>query len=260
MVPKLNLILSLVCREYFIEKQSNDPTFVLPILLGSDDAQCRIPEVQALATKFTLYVTVITGSLSAVMSPKLGSLSDRFGRLKLLTITSFGGFLGEIIVIITATYSESVSYKWLLLGAVFDGLCGSFTAGMALTHAYATDCTPPAKRAVAFGYFHACLFSGIAVGPLVADPALLFCSGHSYLFHLFHLPGGSRISHQEETDGCQREACFRGGGLWRFRSRSQHVHGDIEESQYSCSIENSLPNWARYFKLPTSKSHSALFC
>jgi MFS family permease len=186
MVPKLNLILSLVCREYFIEKQSNDPTFVLPILLGSDDAQCRIPEVQALATKFTLYVTVITGSLSAVMSPKLGSLSDRFGRLKLLTITSFGGFLGEIIVIITATYSESVSYKWLLLGAVFDGLCGSFTAGMALTHAYATDCTPPAKRAVAFGYFHACLFSGIAVGPLVAA-ALVKWSGSLILPFYFAL-------------------------------------------------------------------------
>ena len=39
---------------------------------------------------------------------------------------------------------------------------------MALTHAYAADCTAPPKRAMAFGYFHACLFTGIAIGPLVA--------------------------------------------------------------------------------------------
>ncbi|CAL3967937.1 unnamed protein product [Diplocarpon coronariae] len=169
LVPKLNMILSLVCREYFIEKSSANPHHVFtPVLLGSDNPQCRIPEVQALATKFTLYMTIITGTLSAVMSPKLGALSDRYGRLNFLTITSLGAFIGEIITILAGRYPEAFSYQWILVGSVFDGLCGSFTAGMALTHAYAADCTPPPKRAVAFGYFHACLFSGIAVGPLLA--------------------------------------------------------------------------------------------
>jgi MFS family permease len=102
------------------------------------------------------------------MSPKLGSLSDRYGRLKILVFASMGGFLGEGILILAAKFPETFNYNWLLLGAVFDGLGGSFTAGMALTHAYASDCTAPSQRAVAFGYFHACLFSGIAVGPLVA--------------------------------------------------------------------------------------------
>lgn len=171
-VPKLNLFLLLVCRGYFIEKSGNDPNFVLPVVMGDDNPQCRIPEVQALATKFALYMTIIAGALSAVMSPKLGAMSDRYGRLKLLVISGFGGLLSEIITILAATYPETIHYNWLLTGAVFDGLCGSFTAGMALTHAYAADCTAPPKRAVAFGYFHACLFSGIAVGPLVA--AFLF--------------------------------------------------------------------------------------
>lgn len=74
----------------------------------------------------------------------------------------------EIITILAAKYPNNVDYTWLLLGSVFEGLCGSFTAGMALTHAYASDCTPPPKRAVAFGYFHACLFSGVALGPFLA--------------------------------------------------------------------------------------------
>merc|ERR1712093_610998 len=169
MVPKLNLLLSLVCREYFLEKSSSDPNSILmPVVLGSSNPQCRIPEVQALATKFTLYITMTTGIISAVMSPKIGAWSDRYGRLKLLTLTSAGAFVGEVITIIVASYPDRFSYKWVLVGAVFDGLCGSFTTGMALTHAYASDCTPPPLRAVAFGYFHACLFAGIAIGPLIA--------------------------------------------------------------------------------------------
>ncbi|KAH8667479.1 major facilitator superfamily domain-containing protein [Tricladium varicosporioides] len=166
-VPKLNLILSLVCRQYFIEKSSADSSFIIsPILLDKDNPQCRIPEVQSLVTKFMLYITIITGCLSAVMSPKLGALSDRYGRIKILVISSIGAFSTEIITILAFTYPDTINYRWLLVGAVIDGLCGSFTAGMALTHAYASDCTPPPKRAVAFGYFHACLFSGIALGPL----------------------------------------------------------------------------------------------
>ncbi|KAE9370812.1 MFS general substrate transporter [Stipitochalara longipes BDJ] len=177
LVPKLNLILTLVCREYLVESNNNvllKPsiigTFALkPNLMDLDNEKCRsIPEVQALATKFMTALTITGGALSAVMAPKLGALSDRFGRLRLLIITSFGGFLGEIITILAGTYPDTIHYRWLLVGAVFDGLCGSFTAGMALTHAYAADCTPPPKRAMAFGYFHACLFSGIAIGPLIA--------------------------------------------------------------------------------------------
>jgi MFS family permease len=178
LVPKLNLILSLVCREYLVESNENHlllkPSIIgtltlKPSLMDMDNEKCRqIPEVQASATKFMLALTIVAGMLSAVMAPKLGALSDRFGRLKLLIITSLGGFLGEIITILAGTYPDTIHYKWLLVGAVFDGFCGSFTAGMALTHAYTADCTPPPKRAVAFGYFHACLFGGIAVGPLIA--------------------------------------------------------------------------------------------
>lgn len=168
-MPKLNLILSLICREYLIERSHADPTFIFaPVLLDSDNPQCRIPEIQSLVTKFALYQTIIVGTLSAVMAPKLGAMSDRYGRIKLLVITSMGAFTMEVVTILAANYPDTVKYQWLLLGAVFDGLCGSFTTGMAITHAYAADCTPPPKRAVVFGYFHACLFGGIALGPLIA--------------------------------------------------------------------------------------------
>jgi hypothetical protein len=86
----------------------------------------------------------------------------------LLAFTTLGGLISEIIWILVGKYPNHIRYTWLLATAVVDGICGSFIAGWAMTHSYATDCTPPAKRAVAFGYFQGCLFFGIAIGPIVA--------------------------------------------------------------------------------------------
>ncbi|CAG8958592.1 hypothetical protein HYFRA_00009909 [Hymenoscyphus fraxineus] len=181
LVPKMNLTLSLICREYFEERSSLDPKFIsAPIILGADNEQCRQnDEIQALVTKFQTLLTVTIGLLSAVMSPRLGALSDRYGRTRLLVISSMGGFVSELVTVLAASYPQTVNYRWFLAGGIFEGLCGSFTAGFALTHAYAADCTAPPKRAITFGYFHACLFSGIALGPLVV--AIILKNGGSLL-------------------------------------------------------------------------------
>lgn len=109
----------------------------------------------------------MAGLLSAVTSPKLGALSDRYGRTRVLILASAGALTGEIITIIAAKNPETFPTNWLFLGYFLDGLCGSFTAAMAISNSYAADCTPPHKRNVAFGYFFGCLFTGIAVGPLI---------------------------------------------------------------------------------------------
>jgi MFS family permease len=117
---------------------------------------------------FTLYAGLISGILSAIIAPKLGALSDRYGRKKIMLITTSGMLIGEVITIVVANFPETFPVNFILLGYIFDGLCGSFIASMALSHSYATDCTPPNKRNVVFGYFHGCLFTGIAIGPLFA--------------------------------------------------------------------------------------------
>ena len=168
-MPKINLILNLICRQYFSSQSTTDPHFrSLPIIFGVDNPQCQIPEVQSLVSQFTLYGNLVAGLLSAVTSPKLGSLSDRYGRIRLIFITTGGTLVGEVIFILAATYPDTIPVQWLMLGYFFEGLSGSFTASMALIGAYNSDCTAPAKRNVVFGYFHACLFGGIAVGPIIA--------------------------------------------------------------------------------------------
>lgn len=168
--PRVNLILNLVCREYFEDRSRHDPTLVLsPVLFdGRPNDQCRDPAVQARASNFALYMNLIAGLLSAVTTPKIGALSDRYGRTKLIALTSVGSLLSDVLFVLAAKMPGTLSMNWILVGYAFDGLCGSFTTAFAIVHAYVSDCVEPANRSVAFAFFHGCLFTGLAVGPILA--------------------------------------------------------------------------------------------
>lgn len=160
----------MVCRKRFADETLLDPNFVyIPVNLGADNPQCFIPEVKRSVSIFTMAINLIVGILSAITAPKMGHLSDRFGRTKLLALSSLGGCASEAIVILCAKYPDIFHYNWIILAAVFDGLTGSFTAGQILSNSYSSDCTPPSKRAVSIGRLHACLFTGLAFGPLLAS-------------------------------------------------------------------------------------------
>ncbi|EFR04352.1 hypothetical protein MGYG_07360 [Nannizzia gypsea CBS 118893] len=169
-VPKINLLLTLICREYFSDRAEKDITFTYaPVIFGVENPQCRIPEVHALVSRFQLVMNLIAGILSAVVSPKLGELSDGYGRTKIIGLCTLGTCLGEVITALVATFPDTLPVNLFLLGAFFDGMFGSITAAVALTQSYAADCTPANKRNVSFGYFHGVLFIGIALGPLSAS-------------------------------------------------------------------------------------------
>lgn len=169
--PKMNLILDLICREYIAERSMVPGFTMAPVDFNNPSApndQCGIPEVSARTSMFNLWGGLIGGLLSAFTAPKLGALSDRYGRRPVLVITSLGTICGEIVTIFAATYPATFPVPLLLLSYAFDGLTGSFIVAMSIANAYATDCTPPNMRNVAFGYFHAALFTGIAIGPIIA--------------------------------------------------------------------------------------------
>ncbi|WYZ45160.1 hypothetical protein EsH8_VIII_000476 [Colletotrichum jinshuiense] len=191
LVPKLNLIVDLVCQRHFADQTVLDPAFVYtPVILGAENPQCLIKEVKKRVSMFTLAINLITGILSAITAPKLGHLSDRYGRRKMLALASCGGVVAELIVIICANFPWTFHYNWLLLGAVADGLTGSFTAGSVLINSYTSDCTPPSQRGVRIGYLHACLFTGLALGPLVTG---YFVSWTGNLLSVFYLTLGCHV-------------------------------------------------------------------
>ncbi|KAF2107220.1 tetracycline-efflux transporter-like protein [Lophiotrema nucula] len=185
-VPKLNLINDLICNNYYADKTLHGPLDDPSQLVD----RCQNDAVSAEVSLYMLYANLCSGLLAAITSPKLGALSDRYGRRKLLVVTTCGVLVGEIITIIAAKYPETVDVNWILVGYAADGICGSFILGMALAHSYATDCTPPQKRNVAFSYFHACLFTGIAVGPIISGKIIQATGSVLLVFYIalgFHI-------------------------------------------------------------------------
>jgi MFS family permease len=136
--------------------------------MGGENPQCRNPHVQSMVANFQLYSSLLAGLFSAIISPHLGALSDRVGRRYIMAFATMGTFGMEVITIIVGTHPETISVYWMLVGSLMDGLCGSFTTTMAISFAYASDCTAPDRRNVAFGYFHGTMFTGIALGPILA--------------------------------------------------------------------------------------------
>jgi Major Facilitator Superfamily len=165
-VPKINLTTDLICRDYFYEKSVNDPNSeYIPIIPGENNPQCRTPAVQSKVAQFELYMNLIMGTFAALVSPRLGRLSDVYGRTKIIALCGFGTACSELVTCIVGTWPNSISVNVLLLGSLLDGLSGSLTGAQVILHSYATDCTTPDRRSVAFGLFHGALFLGVAVGP-----------------------------------------------------------------------------------------------
>lgn len=177
-VPKINLMISLVCRDYLADREAQNPGFTyLPVVPGRENRQCQIPEVQSLVAQFQLYFNLLGGILSALVSPLLGRLSDRHGRVRILAFSVLTTVLGEAVITAMAARAETAPLNVLLLSALFDGMGGSFTAVIALTSSYISDCTATDGRSVAFGYMYGTFFGGIAGGPLLVA-ALLKKTGH----------------------------------------------------------------------------------
>ncbi|RVD84596.1 uncharacterized protein DFL_006337 [Arthrobotrys flagrans] len=169
-VPRVNMVLTLVCQDYLNrkEREATHGDFTpIRLVLGADNPECEIPEIGAKAATFSLYTNIITGILSAITSPRLGQYSDRVGRRKLLMLGSFGACLCEVTLILCLKFPDHVSYWWILLASAFEGVVGAFTLILALVHSYASDCTTFAKRSSAFSLFHGFLFLGIAIGPAI---------------------------------------------------------------------------------------------
>lgn len=236
--PRINLILNLICREYMSDQQTRNPNHsFVPIIFNGENPQCRSPEVQARVAQFTLYGNLIAGLLSAITSPKLGAISDRYGRTKILALTSMGIIAGDALVIMAATKPETFPVNWILVGYALDGLSGSFIAAMAIANAYATDCTPPARRNIAFGYLHGCLFTGIALGPILGGLivkatgrilsifyASLAVHAGFILFIAFCVPESLSKSRQEAArDRLVEHKAQRGSSDWIDRVRAVNL-------------------------------------
>jgi DHA1 family tetracycline resistance protein-like MFS transporter len=136
------------------------------------------------------WLVSIYALMQFVGSPILGSLSDRFGRRRIILIATAGSALDYVIMACAPTLA------WLFVARTIAG----FTAGIfATANAYIVDVTPPEKRAGAFGLLGAAFGIGFVLGPALGgflaeyNLRLPFwvaagCSAANCLWGLFVLP------------------------------------------------------------------------
>ena len=91
-------------------------------------------------------------------APILGSLSDRFGRRKIILLALAGSAIDYVIM------GWAPTLAWLFVARIISGM----TAGaLAACNAYIADVTPPEKRAQGFGLVGAAFGFGFAIGPAI---------------------------------------------------------------------------------------------
>src|SRR5579863_3263721 len=128
-----------------------------------------IPVLPNLVTEFeggnvargSLYygaLLVVFALTQFVAAPILGSLSDRYGRRRVILIALAGSAIDYVIM------GFAPSMGWMFLARMISGA----TAGtLATCNAYIADVTPPEKRAQGFGLVGAAFGVGFVVGPAI---------------------------------------------------------------------------------------------
>ena len=131
-------------------------------------------------------------------SPIMGSLSDRFGRRRIILIATAGSAIDYVIM------ANAPTLAWLFVARVIAG----FTAGVLSTaNAYIADVTPPEKRAQSFGILGAAFGIGFVIGPVLGgflghyNLRLPFwvaagCAALNWLWGFFVLPESLKVENR----------------------------------------------------------------
>ena len=125
---------------------------VIPMLVG-----LYTPNRELQAYWYGLLV-VAYGVMQFFCAPLLGALSDRFGRRPILLWSLLGLGLHFLLL------GLAPSLALMLLARIIGGTAG---ASFSVANAYASDVTPPARRAKSFGMIGAAFGLGFIVGPMV---------------------------------------------------------------------------------------------
>ena len=125
---------------------------VIPMLVG-----LYTPNRELQAYWYGLLV-VAYGVMQFFCAPLLGALSDRFGRRPILLWSLLGLGLHFLLL------GLAPSLALMLVARIIGGTAG---ASFSVANAYASDVTPPERRAKSFGLIGAAFGVGFIVGPML---------------------------------------------------------------------------------------------
>lgn len=147
-------------------------------------------------------LAAIYSLMQFILSPLMGSLSDKYGRRPVILTSLFGGGLDYLLM------AFAPNLAWFFLGRVISGITGAnFTAATA----YIADISPPEKRTQNFGLIGVAFGLGFIFGPAAGgllgaiDLKLPFVAAAgltliNWLYGLFVLPESLQPENRRPID------------------------------------------------------------
>ncbi|HZZ17749.1 MAG TPA: TCR/Tet family MFS transporter [Opitutaceae bacterium] len=104
------------------------------------------------------WLVAVYATMQFIAAPILGSLSDRYGRRRVILV-ALAGYATDYLLMAWAP-----TLRWLFVARMISGI----TAGaLAACNAYIADVTAPEKRAQAYGLLGAAFGVGFVIGPAI---------------------------------------------------------------------------------------------
>ncbi|KAF9426296.1 hypothetical protein BGZ76_002822 [Entomortierella beljakovae] len=151
------LLLNEQLSSYFLSGDGSEFPSTLP-------PECNVQEIQAFTAKVLGIVAVLSSIAAAVSIGYYASLSDKYGRVKIMILASVNSLFMLISMIIMGKYWDDIGLPFLVISSLISNLAGGIGLAGTMSLAYAADCTDPSDRSLIFSWLHAGLFLGLGIG------------------------------------------------------------------------------------------------
>ncbi|KAG8705611.1 hypothetical protein FRC08_001575 [Ceratobasidium sp. 394] len=153
--------LQFVQRQVSLQKRSHITTPGTNVMCSDDVA------VQQAVAKLNTAISTTSGILSVLTTGWWTQLSDRVGRVRIITLSALSGTMVDLVFVLVVRNSEQFpgGYHLLVFSNMIDGLLGGFSTAVAISHAYVSDCVPSTERSRWFSLWSGVIFGGMAFGP-----------------------------------------------------------------------------------------------
>lgn len=195
MAPRVEIYTMLACRALQPDYSSDNGT--LPGLYDvSDGDRQRLcaadPAVQAAVAQMNMAMAAVLGVLTCLTTAWWGALSDRSGRIRVLSFALFGLLMTDVNFLVVFRFHNVLpgGYWFLIVGPFLDGLLGGMSTVTAAIHAYVADCTGPDERSHIFSLFLGLLFTGFGLGPTLGALIIHFTGS---VLSVFYLAAGTHL-------------------------------------------------------------------
>lgn len=128
LAPKVEIYTQLACDAHKPEYRSDNGTLAT-FTFGSDNSTqlcASDPVVGAAVARMNMIMTGTLGVLTCLTTAWWGSLSDRYGRIRVLSFSVFGLLMTDFNFLVVAHFHKILpgGYWFLLVGPFLDGLLG----------------------------------------------------------------------------------------------------------------------------------------